>query len=61
MVNTTPETFHPEKNITRAELLKIVMNANDIDYSNTQPDTSRFTDLDPNNWTAKVATKAAEL
>ena len=61
IVSTTTETFRPDDNITRAELLKIAMRANGVDYSDSTPNTSNFTDLDTNAWSSKVAAKAIEL
>jgi hypothetical protein len=54
-------TFNPQQPITRAEYLKIVLRANNIDYSKVDTKILYFTDVDKNSWQAKVVTKATEL
>jgi hypothetical protein len=39
-------TFKPEQSISRAEYLKIVLKANNIDYSTVDTSTCNFTDID---------------
>ncbi len=60
-LNTENKEFFPERNITRAEFLKIVFKANGIDYSSMNSNTWIFTDLIPGSWQQKVALKAYEL
>lgn len=54
-------TFKPENKASRAEYLKIVLRAMNIDYSDVDTSKLTFADVDKNSWIAKVVVKAAEL
>lgn len=54
-------SFKPEKTASRAEYLKIVLRAMNIDYSNADTSKLTFSDVDKNSWIAKVVVKASEL
>ncbi|MDD5213892.1 MAG: S-layer homology domain-containing protein, partial [Candidatus Gracilibacteria bacterium] len=53
--------FKPENKASRAEYLKIVLRAMDIDYSDADTSKLTFSDVSKNSWMAKVVVKAAEL
>lgn len=57
-INTDIDTFMPQKDITRAEFLKILFNVFKIDYSEEGENISMFTDLEKNDWKTKVASAA---
>ena len=54
-------SFKPEKSASRAEYLKIVLRAMNIDYSNVDTSKLTFKDVEKDSWIAKVVIKAAEL
>lgn len=54
-------SFKPEKSASRAEYLKIVLRAMNVDYSNADVSKLTFKDVEKDSWMAKVVVKAAEL
>ncbi len=54
-------TFRPQNPSSRAEYLKMVLRAMNIDYSNANTASLSFSDINKNSWEAKVVAKALEL
>ena len=52
--------FRPEQSITKAELLKVVLNSKGINVSNVQATSSEF-NLDENSWYKNFVLKANEM
>jgi hypothetical protein len=55
------KNFNPNKEITRAEFLKIILLSHCYDYNDVDTSNLKYKDLDKNTWQAKVAKKATDL